>query len=574
MLCGIILITVSVSMPNTLALTSTTYNNGFEDGFNSWTSTSGSPSIVSSPVYSGSYAMESSNPYDTHATIAIDPQLPIFSQAVYLLDQELTSTEPISEGIMTYFDTDWAPLITLNLGSYGGTNRYLGVFAHQTSTYAEYDLTGIIETNTWYIFGLEATPTAYKIYFNNKLILNIEQTNIPEVAIVSVGMHWGSGYTGHIYVDEVQIGSLYTNPTPTSTFVPSPVPTVVPIPTLTPTPTNVPTPTATPTPTPSSSPTSTPTATPTPIPRPTPVSQPTGTNIVQNGGFDSGISPWTLEIYDPQSQGYAGTLTQSSSAYSGRYSGLFTVTGNPLGGSGYITALQTLPAQVGQTYTLQLYYKGNMAVWPHVFCFGSSWNLLELFTGPALSPTSSWTLMTMTFLVTSGTARTQIHFDVGSTGTFQVDNVTVIPASSPSYLPDPTATSTPTPSPTPSSSPQMLIGIYSDQASTVPLSSYNWGALSAGTTSTLVIYVQNQGNTAVTLSRELSSFNPPSLSSYLTLNWDYSGQALNQGDTLKITLTLIVSPSTPAMANFGFNATITAHESVGIVLARAQMGLL
>jgi hypothetical protein len=91
------------------------------------------------------------------------------------------------------------------------------------------------------------------------------------------------------------------------------------------------------------------------------------------------------------------------------------------------------------------------------------------------------------------------------------------------------------------------------------LTSFSWGVLSVGSTTNLVVYVHNYGTTPVTLSKAIGSFSPLSLSSYLTLGWDYSGQALNPGATLKVTLALMVSPSTPAVANFGFNATITAN---------------
>ena len=142
---------------------------------------------------------------------------------------------------------------------------------------------------------------------------------------------------------------------------------------------------------------------------------------------------------------------------------------------------------------------------------------------------------------------------------------TATPTPTPSPTPSPTPTLTPTPtsspSPTPTSSPQVSIGIYSDPACSVALSSINWGDLSPGATSSLVLYVQNQGSTAVTLSKELSNYNPSTLSTYLTLNWDYSNQALNPGTTLKITLTLIVSSSTPTMASFSFSTTITATAS-------------
>lgn len=93
------------------------------------------------------------------------------------------------------------------------------------------------------------------------------------------------------------------------------------------------------------------------------------------------------------------------------------------------------------------------------------------------------------------------------------------------------------------------------------LSSFNWGTLSPGASSTLVLYVQNQGNTAVTLSKGMTNINPSNLSTYLTLNWDYSNQALNPGAILKIALNLTLSPNTPATANFGFNTNIYATTS-------------
>ena len=124
---------------------------------------------------------------------------------------------------------------------------------------------------------------------------------------------------------------------------------------------------------------------------------------------------------------------QSSDAYSGVYSGMFTVTGLPQGGSGYVIVLQSVPAQVGQTYTMQFYYKSTMTVSPDVYCFSSSWSRLGLFRGPALSATGAWTLVTMSFgPIPSGTVFSELHFDVGSTGTFKVDNVVATLSSSPS----------------------------------------------------------------------------------------------------------------------------------------------
>jgi hypothetical protein len=170
--------------------------------------------------------------------------------------------------------------------------------------------------------------------------------------------------------------------------------------------------------------------------------------------------------------------------------------------------------------------------------------------------------------ITGNTANNAAHIEE-----IKIYKSTTPPTPTPTLTPKPTSTSTPTrtPTPTPSSTstllpsptptPRTLIGIYSNQACTVRAPSISWGTLSPGATSTLVLYVKNQGNTPVILSIGMSNWNPVNLSTYLTLKWNYLNQELNPGSILKITLTLTVSPSTPVMSNFGFSTTITATAS-------------
>ena len=134
------------------------------------------------------------------------------------------------------------------------------------------------------------------------------------------------------------------------------------------------------------------------------------------------------------------------------------------------------------------------------------------------------------------------------------------PSPTPSPIPIQTVSPTPTPSSSPSSSPSPVttLGIYSTSACTSALSSITWGQLTAGTTKTMTLYIRNEGNTPVTLVKALSNWNPTTAASYLTLNWNYSNQAINPGATVTVTLTLTISSSTPAMANFSFNTVITA----------------
>ena len=102
------------------------------------------------------------------------------------------------------------------------------------------------------------------------------------------------------------------------------------------------------------------------------------------------------------------------------------------------------------------------------------------------------------------------------------------------------------------------VGIYWDSACTNQTSSINWGMLESGTNKTVKIYVRNEGNTFVTLSRTLQNWNPLIAPNYVTVNWDYSGQQLSANQVLQVNLTLAVSSTVSGITNFSFDMTITA----------------
>ncbi len=122
---------------------------------------------------------------------------------------------------------------------------------------------------------------------------------------------------------------------------------------------------------------------------------------------------------------------------------------------------------------------------------------------------------------------------------------------------NPTLTLTSAPPPTPQAS-SARIGIYRDQTCVTAATAIDWGTLYPGETTNMVLYVRNEANSPVTLSKALSNWNPASLSTYLSLSWDYSNQAVAAGNILKVTLTLTIASNTPAVSNFGFSTTITA----------------
>jgi hypothetical protein len=135
---------------------------------------------------------------------------------------------------------------------------------------------------------------------------------------------------------------------------------------------------------------------------------------------------------------------------------------------------------------------------------------------------------------------------------------------SPTSTPTPSPTPTPTVSPTPTSSPvvgQRAIQLYNDAACTTVISDISWGSLQAGTTKSLVIYVRNEGNVAVTLMRTLTNFDPADIANYFTFTWDYNGQPMNSGAVLRLTLYLTAAANVPAEIGFSFDTVITAVSS-------------
>ncbi len=102
------------------------------------------------------------------------------------------------------------------------------------------------------------------------------------------------------------------------------------------------------------------------------------------------------------------------------------------------------------------------------------------------------------------------------------------------------------------------VGIYWNQACTDAVSSINWGTIEPGASVYRTIYIRNEGNTAATLSMTTSNWNPTEASSYITLNWGYTGQTLSANQVLRIALTLSVSPDISGITNFSFDITITA----------------
>ena len=104
------------------------------------------------------------------------------------------------------------------------------------------------------------------------------------------------------------------------------------------------------------------------------------------------------------------------------------------------------------------------------------------------------------------------------------------------------------------------VGIYQDQACTNRTLSFQWGSIEAGSNSTLTVYIRNEGASAVLLQLRTSNWTPIISQNYMTLNWNYSGQALSIGEEIPLQLTLTVNQTISGITTFSFDTIITNSE--------------
>jgi hypothetical protein len=101
------------------------------------------------------------------------------------------------------------------------------------------------------------------------------------------------------------------------------------------------------------------------------------------------------------------------------------------------------------------------------------------------------------------------------------------------------------------------VGVYSDSACTLNLTSIDWGSVYPGGSVSRTIYVKNTGNVPITLTMTTTAWNPASAAGQITVTWDKENATLNPGQSTSATLTLTVSPSISGVTSFSMNIVIT-----------------
>ena len=89
--------------------------------------------------------------------------------------------------------------------------------------------------------------------------------------------------------------------------------------------------------------------------------------------------------------------------------------------------------------------------------------------------------------------------------------------------------------------------------------SIDWGTLGPGDIENITVFVRNEGENSTMLSLNVSGWNPPNASDYLSIGWNYQGDPIGPGETVPIDLMLYVNQSIAGIADFGVNVTISSN---------------
>jgi hypothetical protein len=101
------------------------------------------------------------------------------------------------------------------------------------------------------------------------------------------------------------------------------------------------------------------------------------------------------------------------------------------------------------------------------------------------------------------------------------------------------------------------VGVYSDSACTVNLTSISWGAVSPGESVDRTVYVKNTGNAPITLSMATSGWSPSVANGPISISWNREGTALNPGQSTAATITLSTSAGISGITDFNVNIIVT-----------------
>lgn len=103
-------------------------------------------------------------------------------------------------------------------------------------------------------------------------------------------------------------------------------------------------------------------------------------------------------------------------------------------------------------------------------------------------------------------------------------------------------------------------GIIKTIGCVIDTTEIDWGFIAVGETKSKVINIGNNGTVPITLSFNVSDWNPVEASNYLWVSWNYSDVVINPNDFIPVELYLHVFQNTTGITDFEFIITIIASE--------------
>lgn len=96
----------------------------------------------------------------------------------------------------------------------------------------------------------------------------------------------------------------------------------------------------------------------------------------------------------------------------------------------------------------------------------------------------------------------------------------------------------------------------------------DWGIIWPGSTKNVTFYLQSKSNVKIKLLLNTTNWNPPNISQYMNLSWNYNGTPIHPSEVVRVTINLSTHSSSSFikyliindMKDFNFDLVIYATE--------------
>ncbi len=101
------------------------------------------------------------------------------------------------------------------------------------------------------------------------------------------------------------------------------------------------------------------------------------------------------------------------------------------------------------------------------------------------------------------------------------------------------------------------LGVYWDPDCTNATSSLDFGLLEPNSSKSFTLYLENEGNSALTMNMTAENWNPANVTNYMTLTWNREGEQISPDEVIEFVITLSVSEDITGISSFSFDIVIS-----------------